>query len=87
MRIVAEEMDLIEAQAKAFCDSLMEMGCDSVQIVATAMLGNDRSARIAQGRGNLYARRGAMEDYMLSMRDEDMATSISIALGQDEDGE
>ena len=54
----------------------MELGCDSVQVICTAHLEGDMFARTALGKGNLYARYGAVRAWLDNQKNMDVAQEI-----------
>lgn len=81
MRLSDTERDRITKELGIACAKLLEMGCDSVQIVATAPMEGNNWCRFAWGNGNLYARYGAVRDWIDTQ--DGMILANEIALAQD----
>ena len=63
----------------------MELGCDSVQVVATLHLENDSWLRTSFGKGNIYARHGAVRGWLDSQDGMLLADEIADAMSNEED--
>lgn len=59
-----KEVDQILLEMEAMCSRLMEMGCDAVQINASAHIKPNDWCRIDCGHGNFFARRGILEEFL-----------------------
>lgn len=56
---------------------MMELGCDSVQVVATAHYEGDLWAHFFMGKVNLYARHGAVRHWLNNQDEMSLANGIS----------
>lgn len=80
MRISTKEREKAQEAMDEACAKLMELGCDSVQIVATAHLEADMFCRISQGKGNLFARYGAVGEWLKQQDNIGLAFEIKEAV-------
>jgi len=80
MRLNNKEAEIVRLRIIEMNDELMELGCDSTQIVVTAPLAGDLWARTALGKGNLYARIGACEDWLKTQDGIVLAHEIACAM-------
>ncbi|GEM_PF-2215976 len=86
MHITEEESDKIVEAMGAFNDAMMELGCDSVQIVATALSAPDGETMHFQlGVGNAYARKAAVAEWIRSTEQEQMASEFGMYFIEDDD--
>ena len=67
-----------------FCAKMMEMGCDSVQVIATAKTGSCEWLKLNRGIGNTFARMGAVRDWLDGRTGETLAEEIATALEESE---
>jgi hypothetical protein len=84
MRITKKETDAIQAHIAAFNEKMAELGCDSVQVIATAIDEDGDTIHLHYGTGNLYARMGAAQDWIGSLKGGTLAREIAHALPKDE---
>jgi len=85
MRISEHEADAIQAHIEAFNEKMAELGCDSVQVIATAIEGEGETIHFHYGTGNLYARMGATQDWLGSQKGHTLAREIAHAIPCDHD--
>ena len=72
-----EESQAIRAEAEAMSMRLMEMGCDSVAIFTTHMSKDGCTQGNAARKGNYYAQKGVVADWLNDVRDERLAKMIT----------
>ncbi|MHC5061899.1 MAG: hypothetical protein ACYTFK_12545 [Planctomycetota bacterium] len=84
MRITESERLLINEEISAFNARLMEMGCDSVQVIATATYAGDCICTFREGKGNLYARHGAVRCWLNNQNSLDLANEIGEVINYEE---
>ena len=82
MIISLKEKASIKEEVAKFTDRMMELGCDSVQVIATA-LEKDGTAVYHNGRGNWYARRGAVDYWVRQDGNRDLSEEIAQSLEDD----
>lgn len=80
MRIDEKQAEQILHEVDVFCARLMELGCDSVQMVATAHREGDCWGRLSRGKGNLYARFGAVQEWMEEQRNIGLSNELEHLL-------
>ena len=85
MRVSEKQMDVILEEMRSCCAKLMEFGCDSVQIIGTASLVGDNSAKVHAGKGNLYARWGSVDEWLQEQKDYGLANELACAVNSDRD--
>jgi len=79
--ISQKDFDAIEREINVINERLFELGCDSVQVVATAIVREGQgTVAFAKGTGNVYARRGAVKDWLDSQAGSTLAEEIAQAL-------
>ncbi len=79
------DRDVLLARVDAMLAELVEYGCDSVQVVATARGEADIWWRLARGTGNIYARQGAVADWLKTKQAEILADELGSR--GDDDGD
>ena len=84
MRLNKRESDAIRKRVSEMNDELMELGCDSTQIVVTIPLVGDNWGRTSLGKGNLYARIGAVNDWISTQDGIVLAHEIACATSGDD---
>ena len=84
MRISIKDKDLINQELKRMAAKLMELGCDSVQIITTN-LDNEGTGMNTIGAGNFYARRASTERWLRCDQNDDLANTIAESL-EEKDG-
>ena len=79
MHLENHEWQAIAEYMKEACNKLMELGCDSVQIVTSGMVQGNNCARGSWGAGNLFARYGSVDEWLREQKDMQIANEIAIA--------
>ena len=80
MRLEEREMQAVENRISEMCAELMELGCDSVQIISTAMIEGDACGKCSIGKGNLFARYGAVSEWLEDQKNIGLANELSCTL-------
>lgn len=83
MIINEKDCDKILRLTDNYCASMMEAGCDSVQVVATAHAAGDEWTKLSRGKGNIFARMGAVKDWLDGRTGETLANEIANATGEE----
>lgn len=64
MLLNQKELANIEGEVEKFSDWMMEMGCDSIRIIATASPKPGETACVSTGRGNWLAQLGSIKNWV-----------------------
>lgn len=81
MQLTDTELDAISEQIVRFNETMLELGCDSVQVLATAIHQEDGgTAAFHIGLGNIYARRGLAQDWLNAQAGNTLAMEIAEVL-------
>ena len=83
MVITNKERICIGKEIDSMNTRLMEIGCDSVQIIATAQIVGDQFVHFATGAGNIFTRYGAVTNWINEQRDIGTANEIAYAIHED----
>jgi len=83
MIVSINDRQLMKDETERYLDLMMELGCDAIQVVSTA-LERDGTVVYHNGRGNWYARRGATEYWLRQDGNRDLSEEISCSLGDDD---
>lgn len=76
MILTPKEIDTVEKALETAADTLTELGCDSVRFFATGARKGDQTVRFTAGRGNWFAQRGVVDDWVQGNKDAALANEI-----------
>lgn len=81
MLLTNEQHEELQGEIDRFCARMVEMGCGSIQIFATAHLVGNQWTIISGSEGNLYASYGAVVSWLKNQEED----SIEYWCVDDED--
>jgi prolyl-tRNA editing enzyme YbaK/EbsC (Cys-tRNA(Pro) deacylase) len=88
LTIKNDDADAIVAEMRVLTSRLIELGCDSVQVISTAIqTGGNETYILHIGKGNAYARLGAVKHWLEKESAEVLAEEVANAMTKYDDGD
>ena len=80
MLLSESELQTIDKMVAELTRKLVEMGCDSVRVVATATATGGNTSIYTSGYGNWFAQVGSVDNWLREMKEMNVINGISEAV-------